>query len=86
MDGHSRNAVSAYEYHTLAGGVLMGTFSDESKSKALRAAIPDAIEIAGTAVRVLNEQFHEEKIQKMAKLILGDDNEFQGKLDKVKGM
>ncbi|KAL2204070.1 hypothetical protein CC79DRAFT_1388793 [Sarocladium strictum] len=53
-------------------------------AEGIRSSLKDAIVIAETAVSVLDSSFDNEKVQKMAKWILGDDALFGQKVDRAK--
>lgn len=44
----------------------------------------DVFMIVDIVIFVMNNDYENEKVQSMVKFILGDDDVFQGKVDKVK--
>lgn len=63
----------------------MSCAPDRYDQRGIRASVIDAFVIAETAVRVLKDHPGDDKVQSMAKFILGDGSDFQPKLDKAKG-
>lgn len=51
----------------------------------LKGGVKEAVTLAGSALDVLNNNFGDEKVQKMVKHILGDDQNLQGRVDRAKG-
>ncbi|KAB5539435.1 hypothetical protein GE09DRAFT_1290537, partial [Coniochaeta sp. 2T2.1] len=57
---------------------------DRFNKDQIQGAVIEAITLSGTALDVLNNNFGDEKVQKMVKYILGDDQNLQVKVDKAK--
>jgi hypothetical protein len=63
----------------------LGYRADKFNRDQIRGAVKDAITLAETALDVLEHNYSDEKVQKMVKYILGDDQGLQGKVDRAKG-